>query len=199
MLHDQSLTGIVCVFDPSLDMDMTKLVNYAETRDASTLKTFDGETPTTFYIRRLTHAQLAYVRAAADDEHARIRAFKCGVMRISMLKDRDTRSLLMPDWEPQRVRDGKSAPPMEAVVDSELERFDYVEIQEIGGAVLHQSFFPKWSAVRSRLLPSSEQTLTADISRRVARAFALAAAGEPEKLSENPTESAGPGVADATA
>ncbi len=189
MLNDQALTGVVCCFDPELEMNAQEIADYVGDRDEKQLRAKAGGRPTKFFIRRLDHKTLAYVRAAANEDDQRMRAFRCAVIKVENLRERDTRDMLMPVWEPQRIMESSKLATLEAVTEAEAERFEYAEIQEIGGVALHRSFFPKWTGAKCPLLHSSQQMWMAEIVRRAGLEAASARDGQHASLSESPSTS----------
>lgn len=198
MLNDHALTGVVCCFDPELEMDAQAIADYVGERDEKQLKTKAGGRPTKFFIRRLDHKTIAYVRAASNEDDQRMRAFRCAVVKVENLRERDTRELLMPVWEPQRILESSKLATLEIVTEAESERFEYAEIQEIGGVAMHRSFFPKWTGAKSPLLHSSQQMWMAEIVRRAALAPDSAPDGLPANPSASQSTSAEPGAVAAT-
>ena len=187
MLNDSAITRVVCIFDPDLAMDAKSIAEYMGDRDPAQIVAKPGGHPVTFHVRRLNHDAMGYVRAAGEDaEEQRKRAFKCAVVRVDNFRERHTRAMLMPFWEPRRVQDASILASVELSTNAELEAFEWAEIQEIGGVALHLSFFPRWTKAKCPLLLSSEQTWMAVTVSLAAQESDSAADGTSEPPSENP-------------
>lgn len=199
LLNDHKPMRLACIFDPALDLSPEEAAEYVGTRDESLLKASPGEALTVFYARRVTHKQRAYITGAGGADEQRIRAFQCSVLRVDNFRERDTRMLLAPVWQPARLLAAKRAQlPLEVLTDDELEAFDHAVIQEIGGAVLHLSFFPSWTGARCPLLPISEQTWMAAAVRRAVQVASTEATGTSDAPSPSSSTSGEPGAVTAT-
>lgn len=196
LLNDHKPMRLACIFEPELDLSPKEAAEYVGTRDEALLKASPGEALTVFYARRVTHKQRAYITGSGGADEQRIRAFQCSVVRVDNFRERDTRMLLAPVWQPARMLAAKrSQLPLEILTDDELEAFDHAVVQEIGGAVLHLSFFPRWTGARCPLLPISEQTWMAAAVRLAAQAVSTEATGTSDALSPNSSTSDEPGAA----
>lgn len=148
MLESTRPFDVVCIYDPAIDSELSEVLEYGRERDISKLKFRDGMKPVKFTVERMNRrVMLRYICAAETDNERYLRAFACGVSRVTGLPD-------APDWRAENFVEGVAG-RFRLITDEELERFEVADILEIGAVAYWRSFLRQGSAVTYPLLQSS--------------------------------------------
>lgn len=169
---DNVLTKIVCTNDPALDTSKvteSEMIAYLRTRDMKHIEAAirPDRKPTCFTLREIPHRLwTGFVAAGASQEDQAVRAFRCAVVHVDHLRQRD--AVELQSWEP----------PIEHGVMREdaLDRFAIYELIEIGEVAKQLSFFGHKTQPIFRL----PHTLLSELGRREFR---------PAGASQSPQES----------
>lgn len=143
------ITKVVRLFDTAVrwtdgpSASGTDARAYAASRDFELVKAVEGQRPMVFHTRRLRRSQIRDIECMSADPFKRESAFAVGVDMVDM-----------PDGQVMR-------PARERWTDDELDRFDFVDIEDIGSVVLARSRLPFGSPASFAAPPSSAVALAA--------------------------------------
>lgn len=143
------VTKVVRIFDRAIAWSdgpkdgCTDVRAYAKTRDFESLRVKPGARPMVFHTRRLRRAETRDVMTHAAAEHRHESAFALGVTMIDL-----------PDG-------GTMRPTRERWSDDDLDRLEFVDIEDVGAFVLQRSRLPLDFAGPFVAPPSSSAAMAA--------------------------------------
>lgn len=119
-LHDPAIEW----GDPLDPVEAKRAAKYREERDTTTLRFIDGKRPTVFRFRRLSRADLRMIESRFSQTEKHELAFSRGVVEV-LFSDGVIRRPASTAWK-----------------DDELDLFEWLDIEDIGGVVLTRSIVP---------------------------------------------------------
>jgi hypothetical protein len=119
-LHDPAIEW----GDPLDPSEAKRAAKYREERDVTTLRFVDGKKPTMFRFRRLSRSDLRMIESRFSQTEKHELAFSRGVVEV-LFSDGVIRRPAGTSWK-----------------DDELDLFDWLDIEDIGGVVLTRSIVP---------------------------------------------------------
>lgn len=142
------------IYDPAIDWtpDTGTPIEFATTRDETTMKLRPGKAPIVFHAARLSRSTFRWVIEAASDVERLFRAFRAGVRRVEH-PDRT--------WSPV----GIDAAGFVAMTEAECDTYGIADVLEIGGLVYERSTLPTDCEAGYTLRPTSRLVWEASVRR----------------------------------
>jgi hypothetical protein len=166
MSYTKKPLRIIRSFDEAIDTERSDLAAFYNTRDESALVFHEGELPTVFHARLLTHAEFREIWSKSTDNERFEAAFVRGISRVERLLHDDGQRR---DWVRPDDKSGKQKPIPDAVLE---QYFDVASVVDVGAVVYHRSFLHRSSGHYCPLPDISLRALTARMYHHVAQTTA---------------------------